>query len=202
MSPASRPPAATRRTRGRPRDPGVEDAALGAARSLLIESGFAGCTIAAVAERAGVGKGTIYLRWPDKETLVAEAIRDAVTVDVPRPDTGSVRGDLLEILESLATGLRGDRGLLFAATVAELPRHPKLRALCDERVMAPLVAMIGEVIARGTRRREVRKVTDPALVADMLFAPLMICVLLWQQPIPKGMPTQIVDRVLDGLRPR
>jgi AcrR family transcriptional regulator len=149
-----------------------------------------------------VGKGTIYLRWPDKETLVADAITDAVTMDVPRPDTGSVRGDLLEILEALAKGLRGDRGLLFAATVAELPRYPKLRALCDERVMTPLAAMIGEVIARGTRRREVRKVADPALVADLLFAPLMTRVLLWQQPIPKGMPTEIVDRVLDGLRPR
>jgi AcrR family transcriptional regulator len=201
MSSAS-PPPATRRTRGRPRDPGVEDAALGAARSLLIEKGFSGCTIAAVAERAGVGKGTIYLRWPDKETLVAEAITDVVTMDVPRPDTGSVRGDLLEILEALAKGLRGDHGLLFAATVAELPRYPKLRALCDERVMAPLVTMIAEVIARGTRRREVRKVGDSALVADLLFAPLMTRVLLWQQPIPKGMPTEIVDRVLDGLKPR
>ena len=149
-----------------------------------------------------MGKGTIYLRWPDKETLVADAIADAVTIDVPRPDTGSVRGDLLEILEALATGLRGDRGLLFAATVAELPRYPKLRLMCDERVMKPLVSMITEVIARGTRRREVRKVADPALVADLLFAPFMIRVLLWQQSIPKGMPTEVVDRVLDGLRPR
>jgi hypothetical protein len=202
MSPASPAPATTRRARGRPRDPGVEDAALGAARSLLIEKGISGCTIAAVAERAGVGKGTIYLRWPDKETLVADAIADAVTIDVPRPDTGSVRGDLLEILEALATGLRGDRGRLFAATVAELPRYPKLRLMCDERVMKPLVSMITEVIARGTRRREVRKVVDPALVADLLFAPFMIRVLLWQLPIPKGMPTEVVDRVLDGLRPR
>ena len=149
-----------------------------------------------------MGKGTIYLRWPDKETLVADAIADAVTIDVPRPDTGSVRGDLLEILEALATGLRGDRGRLFAATVAELPRYPKLRLLCDQRVMEPLASMIAEVIARGTRRREVRKVVDPALVADLLFAPFMIRVLLWQQPIPKGMPTEVVDRVLDGLRPR
>jgi len=202
MSPASPAPATTRRMRGRPRDPGVEDAALGAARSLLIEKGISGCTIAAVAERAGVGKGTIYLRWPDKESLVADAIADAVTIDVPRPDTGSVRGDLLEILEALATGLRGDRGRLFAATVAELPRYPKLRLLCDQRVMEPLASMIAEVIARGTRRREVRKVVDPALVADLLFAPFMIRVLLWQQPIPKGMPTEVVDRVLDGLRPR
>jgi AcrR family transcriptional regulator len=202
MSPASPAPATTRRTRGRPRDPGVEDAVLGAARSLLIEKGLSGCTIAAVAERAGVGKGTIYLRWPDKETLVADAIADAVTIDVPRPDTGSVRGDLLEILEALATGLRGDRGRLFAATVAELPRYPKLRLLCDQRVMEPLASMIAEVIARGTRRREVRKVADPALVADLLFAPFMIRVLLWQQSIPKGMPTEVVDRVLDGLRPR
>jgi hypothetical protein len=68
--------------------------------------------------------------------------------------------------------------------------------------MEPLASMIAEVIARGTRRREVRKVVDPALVADLLFAPFMIRVLLWQQPIPKGMPTEVVDRVLDGLRPR
>lgn len=196
------PPASARRKRGRPRDPGVEDAALGAARALLVEKGFSGCTIAAVAQRANVGKGTIYLRWPDKESLVADAISDAVALDVLRPDTGSVRGDLLEVLEAIATGLRGERGLLFAAIVAELPRYPKLRVLCDERVMAPLTAMIGEVIARGTRRREVRKVPDVDVVADLLFSPLMTRVLVWQQGIPAGMPTEIVDRVLDGIRPR
>jgi hypothetical protein len=62
--------------------------------------------------------------------------------------------------------------------------------------------MIGEVISRGTRRREVRKVANPAVVTDLLFSPLMTRVLLWQQPIPNDMPTEIVDHVLDGLRPR
>ena len=189
------------RRRGRPRDPGVEDAALGAARSLLIEMGFAGCTIAAVAQRAGVGKGTIYLRWPDKQSLVADAIAESI-VDVRCPDTGNVRDDLVALYDDVIEAFGGDRGPLLAAAVAELPRYPKLQALYEERVVVPVVTMLGEVIARGTRRCEIRKVHDLTVVSDMLFSPLVIRVMVWQQGIPAGFSEAVVDSLLDGLRPR
>jgi hypothetical protein len=40
------------------------------------------------------------------------------------------------------------------------------------------------------------------LVTDMIFSPLVIRVLVWQQPIPAAMPGALVDTLLDGLRPR
>ena len=199
--PSIAPHEPVRRGRGRPRSPGVEDAVLGAARALLIEKGLAGCTIAAVAQRAGVGKGTIYLRWPDRESLVVDALGEVMVV-VSEPDTGSVRGDLLAILDEVTESLRGEGGPLLAATLSELPRYAKLRALYEERVMMPVVAIVREVVARATRRREIRKVNDITLVTDMIFSPLVIRVLVWQQPIPAAMPGALVDTLLDGLRPR
>ena len=199
--PSIAPHEPVRRGRGRPRSPGVEDAVLGAARALLIEKGLAGCTIAAVAQRAGVGKGTIYLRWPDRESLVVDALGEVMVV-ISDPDTGSVRGDLLAILDEVSESLRGEGGPLLAAALSDLPRYAKLRALYEERVMMPVVAIVGEVVARATRRREIRKVNDITLVTDMIFSPLVIRVLVRQQPIPAAMPGALVDTLLDGLRPR
>ncbi|HEY8720122.1 helix-turn-helix domain-containing protein, partial [Pengzhenrongella sp.] len=64
-----------RRTRGRPRDPQLEDRALAATLEVFGETGWVGLTIDEVAARSRVGKSSIYLRWKDKETLLAAALR-------------------------------------------------------------------------------------------------------------------------------
>jgi AcrR family transcriptional regulator len=61
------------RRRGRPRSARAHRAILDAALSLLVEEGYDTMSIEAVAERAGVGKATIYRRWDSKEELVADA---------------------------------------------------------------------------------------------------------------------------------
>ena len=78
---------------GRPRDEGAAQAILTATMELMAEVGFAGVTVDGVAQRAGVGKATIYRRWKSKERLVLDAI-GASTEPAPVPDTGSVAGDL------------------------------------------------------------------------------------------------------------
>ena len=191
-----------RRKRGRPRDPGVEDAALGAARDLLVEKGFSGCTIAAVAQQAGVGKGTIYLRWPDKEALVVDAMAE-VLVDVECPDTGNLRDDLLELVGGVVRAFGGDRGPLLAAAVAELPRYPKLRALYEQRVIRPVLDMAELVITRAAKRREIGKVKDLGVVVDMIFSPIVTRAMVWHgQELDPNLARAIVDHILDGLRPR
>src|SRR6266851_3683394 len=72
-----------RSRRGRPRDPGVDQAILTAAVDLLAEGGYARLTMEQVAARAGVGKASVYLRWPNKVALVAEAIQHRSAV-VPK----------------------------------------------------------------------------------------------------------------------
>jgi AcrR family transcriptional regulator len=79
---------------GRPRDPEKDVAVMQATRELLVEAGYQGTTVVAIARRAGVGAPTIYRRWPTKESLVEDAaFGHAQPAPVPAP-TGELRTDL------------------------------------------------------------------------------------------------------------
>jgi len=81
---------------GRPRSAEAHRAILDAAAALFIEEGFDAMSVEGVATRAAVGKATIYRRWPSKEDLVIDAIAQ-VFAEAPRPETGSVRDDLVQL---------------------------------------------------------------------------------------------------------
>jgi AcrR family transcriptional regulator len=79
---------------GRPRDPDKDVAVLEAARELLVEEGYQGTTVVAIARRAGVGAPTIYRRWASKEALVEDAaFAHARPAPLPEP-SGDLRDDL------------------------------------------------------------------------------------------------------------
>src|ERR1700742_4798728 len=82
---------ATRRP-GRPRSEQAEQAIIEATLDLFAEEGFDGVCVEAVAARAGVGKATIYRRWPNKEELLLAAL-SSMKSPFPEP-TGNVRDDL------------------------------------------------------------------------------------------------------------
>src|SRR3982074_1171267 len=112
--------------RGRPRDPGVDTAILAAALDLLGETGYARVTLEQVAARAGAGKASLYLRWPNKVALVAEAIQHRSAVVPEVPDTGSLREDMVAFLLGLLRGKSaGARAL--AAVTGEIASNPELR---------------------------------------------------------------------------
>lgn len=78
---------------GRPRDPSLDARALEAARSLLVEVGFAATTVQAIAARSGVQVSAIYRRWPSRIDL----IEDAVYPGLASPDvapTGDLERDI------------------------------------------------------------------------------------------------------------
>src|SRR5260370_11663714 len=102
--------------RGRPRDPAVDEAILAAAIDLLAEAGYARLTMDQVAARAGVGKASLYLRWPNKVALVAEAIQHRSAVVPEVPDTGSLREDMLAFLLGLLRGRSAGQRALAAVT--------------------------------------------------------------------------------------
>jgi AcrR family transcriptional regulator len=61
----------------RPRSPQKEDEILAAATALFAERGYQSVTVADVASTAGVGLGTLYLRFPSKEALGGAVLRSA-----------------------------------------------------------------------------------------------------------------------------
>lgn len=92
MSPGDEP----RRGRGRPRTPGAEEKILTAALDEYGERGWAGFTMDGVARRAGVGKSTVYLRWPDKDALLTDAVTNR-GLELTAVDTGSFEADLQQL---------------------------------------------------------------------------------------------------------
>ena len=77
----------------------LENAILDAAWAQLEAGGYAGFTVEAVAERAGTSRPVIYRRWADRDDLVGAAVAHELGRDrIPTPDTGSLRGDVIELL--------------------------------------------------------------------------------------------------------
>ncbi|HZC71021.1 MAG TPA: TetR/AcrR family transcriptional regulator [Jatrophihabitans sp.] len=77
-----------------------------AAAAVLADAGYGGCTISAVAARAGVAAGTVYNHFSGKVELVAEVFRHLVTreVEVVRAaaDSGSATESTVAVLETFA----------------------------------------------------------------------------------------------------
>src|SRR2546423_9213004 len=140
--------------RGRPRDPGVDEAILAAAVDLLAEAGYARLTMEQIAVRAGVGKASVYLRWPNKVALVAEAIQHRSAVVPEVPDTGSLREDMLSFLGALLRGRSaGQRAL--AAVTGEIASNPELQKAWRRSVAGTRSAcgrgIVGHALQGGER---------------------------------------------------
>jgi AcrR family transcriptional regulator len=82
------------------------DSLVAAAAALLAEHGYAGCTVAAVAGRAGVASGTVYKYFAGKSELIAEVFRSIVTHEVEVVQAAASSGSAAEcttaVLETFA----------------------------------------------------------------------------------------------------
>jgi len=192
--------APARRPRGRPRDPRVEGAVLGATRELLLDRGYGGLTIAAVADMAGVGKGTIYLRWPDKESLVVGALA-AVWSRVDDPDTGALRDDLLTLMIGLMRDVNGRDGRLPFEILPELQRSGALRAYWNNEIARPRAVVALDCLSRGVERGEMRADVDPMQAWQLLASPLVAVAAVDDKKLSTQQVTAWVDIFLRGVAP-
>jgi len=79
----------------------LEDAILAAGWAQLIDGGYNAFTIDAVAEKAGTSRSVIYRRWPDRDSLLDATLTYGLNRDrMDPPDTGSLRGDMIESLRN------------------------------------------------------------------------------------------------------
>lgn len=139
-----------------------------ATRELLLERGFDGLTIEAVAARAGVGKQTIYRWWPSRPALVADVmLEDADQLLASVSHTGDLAADLVGWVGRLVTSLTTARGsaMLRTLTVAcmehedtavrlragfSAPLHESVRArLLADGIAAALAESAADAIVGG-----------------------------------------------------
>ncbi len=113
-----------------------------------------------MAARAGVGKATIYRRWPGKEDMLLDAL-PALSVVLPVPQGKSVRADLIALVDAVCKEA-GDprRARLVALLQGEGRNYPRLKAAYLDTVVRPRRDAIRSVLRRGVATGELRENTD------------------------------------------
>jgi AcrR family transcriptional regulator len=174
----------------------VRTAVLDAVADLLVESGLAGVELTAVADRAGVGKSTVYRRWGTIGALVADLLHDMAETSVPRADTGSLRGDLRANADLVRRTLSDPRsGGLFSAIIAAATFDADTAdalAMFYGRRIAQWSACVDDAVERG----EAPAGTDPAAVVRAVSAPLYYQWLILRTPLTRRDATRAADAAL------
>ncbi len=148
-----------RRGRGRPRDPKTDERIIEAAAKLMRQRGFERMTVDDVAAQAGVGKATVYRRWPSKDDLAVAAMERLYSLEIPEPDTGSIRTDLEESYRSVVRFVGSPEGSAYLKmSIAESVRDERIAALyrrATERAEERARRMFERAIERGEIRPDV-----------------------------------------------
>jgi AcrR family transcriptional regulator len=158
-----------RKLQGRPREGRVDAAVMAAAAELLAEAGFARLTMEQVAARAEVSKASVYLRWPNKTALVADAIGFRASVVPELPDCGSLHSDIRTFLQDLVRN-RGVASRAVSALSGEIASNPDLRKAWRAKVSGDLEGSVRRLIQRAVDREELPSSTDVDLLAMLPLA--------------------------------
>ena len=183
--------------RGRPRKAATDAAIIRAAVELMTQHGVQGTTLTAVAERAGVARATVYLRWPTRSALIGAAARAAVG------------GRLLPLSGNLEADIR------FAATyVQRVFDEPAFAAMLPEIIRGVLanppelafdsVAPRRRELARIYRERasieEFRTDVDPNLPFDVILGTAIAYLLANGRPMADADADRLAEVLIAGLQ--
>lgn len=183
---------------GRPRCPVTHQNILKAACELVDEVGFANLTIEGIAARACVGKTTIYRRWPNKASIVMDAIFEEISPKIPFPDTGDAREDLRRQMRALVKALNGPMGRKIALLLANSQLDEEMAEAFRSRWIDARRAEAKEVIKRGVERGELRKDVDAEVMVDALYGPIYFRLLGGHAPLTLKYADALVNLVMSG----
>ena len=182
---------------GRPRRAAIDAAIVRAAVELMTEGGVEATTLTAVAQRAGVARATVYLRWPSRSALIGAAARAAVGGQ-PMPLTGDIEQDIRSASD-------------FIRRVFEIPTFP---AILPEMVRAVLahppeisfdaVAPRQRDFARNYDQRAAPSgfdpTVDPSLPFYVLLGTAIVHLMANGRAMTQDEATRLAELVIKGLR--
>lgn len=182
---------------GRPRDSSVEERVLRAAREELADRGVAGFSMRSVAQRAGVARSSLLLRWTEAETLIVDAIDALVLPDVPDLP-GTLLEDLDLLLGVVAEQMATETMDLQMRVMADAKSNPGLLARFQERLLYPTARRFDEVLLAAIARGELPADVDRALLADSLVGVVYIRTMASSERKPPGPRARriLIDRLL------
>ncbi|MFY1577113.1 TetR/AcrR family transcriptional regulator [Verrucosispora sp. WMMD703] len=173
----------------------LERAILQAAAEELRRSGYAGMTMDRVAARAGTNKNAIYRRWPHRAALGVAAYRHLSDVAMPNPDTGTLRGDALEMLRQANETWSSPHGAVLRSLLAAAADDPALLDLMRERSGADTMdrawlTMLDRAVARG-------EAPPTAVHPRVAAAPMMLLRAEYAMRGTPSVPDEVLIEIVD-----
>ncbi|MDH6126886.1 TetR/AcrR family transcriptional regulator [Kitasatospora sp. GP82] len=190
------------RRRGRPRSEAAEQAIVTAVERLMEDgAGLADLSIEGIASAAGVGKATIYRRWPNKEALLVDVV---ARLESPEPELigGTVREELVAMMEFMRRrGLAKRSRWVLKTALGQLNSWPELRTIYQQRVVEPRRELVRQIIRRGVAEGVFRSDLDIELLAEVVMGPILLRTVFWEEaPLDDpALAEQLVDAVLNGI---
>jgi AcrR family transcriptional regulator len=188
-------PGSRRRTGGR--SARIQAAVFEATIQVLQEKGYETLSFAIISERTGVHETTLYRRWKAREQLVVDAVASRVAQDIPTPDTGAFRSDLIQLLHFLRAFLLSPVGQALIQTgigarnVSAISTFSKDYWQRRSKLLRPL-------FERAIGRGELSAQTDVPLLFEMLIGVLYVRLFLLGESLDETLPERIVDLLLSG----
>ncbi|MBV9872082.1 MAG: TetR/AcrR family transcriptional regulator C-terminal ligand-binding domain-containing protein [Frankiaceae bacterium] len=193
------------RSAGRPRDEARDAAILDATLDVLGEVGYDRLTIDAVAAKAKASKATVYRRWPGKPQLVVDAFLamkarshsddGSGTPQVPWPDTGTLRGDLVAGCRNFIAKLDSDEGKLILAVMTAQARDPELAAAMRSATSEDKRKYCRMVAERAIERGELSSAAGVDTFTEVLPAMMFNRLLLSDEPFDDAFINHVVDDI-------
>ena len=143
------PIAAAPRLRGRPRLEDAEARALAAVTALVEQGRLRGATLDQIAERAGIGRVTLYRRWPSRLALLTDALFARMTATLPLDEEVPPLAAIASHLLRMVRALRGPTGALARAVIGEALADPAEIDALRDRYLGHRRAIATRIIARG-----------------------------------------------------
>lgn len=192
----------TQRTAGRPRSTEADLAILQTTLRLLREQGYDAMSMEGVAAAAGVGKTTIYRRYPGKRELVAAAVSSLTATVRPPADSGDVRANLLTFLRQMHKILSGSDMFPMLGTLLVKEREdPELLDLFRGLIIRPQMEAVASLLRQGVEQGRLRADISIYVVAQ-LFAGAIFARHISGLPEDEEWLQSVVETVWDGIAAR
>lgn len=181
---------------GRPRDKSRDVAIENAAVEILREVGYEQLTIEAVASRAQVSKATIYRRWKNKAAMVADSVHHYAFCKAPTIDTGTLRGDLIEVLAEKVKTMKSADGQLIAGLMCMARTDDDLSEVLTERLSGYASAAHAAIFDRAVLRGEIPANAKRELVIQLVPAVIGFRIFMARENVNRKFIENFVDEIL------
>ncbi|MEP6765837.1 MAG: TetR/AcrR family transcriptional regulator [Gemmatimonadaceae bacterium] len=187
-------------SRGRPRSATARQAILDATLEAVFIVGFRALSMDAIAAAAGVGKMTIYRRWPNKAALVMDAFLSKVGPTTAFPETPTALASIHLQMRLQVKAFRGRYGRLIKSLLGEAQFDAELASAFREQWIMPRRVLAREAIERAIREKDFRADVDVDVAIDMLYAPIYYRLQIGVAPLSEQYVDDVFEQVVQGLQ--